>query len=1159
MSDSDVFDVGFTSAPPSARELDALPTRIAQVSGVQKGTAARAQAQIEGLLANPTMVADYSSGQLLDNIGQGLVQPLQAADASVDAAKATIHNLLAPAIATANKYPPPGAPPKPKRSRKKAAADPPADLPAIMTVSKGTAIPAGYAISAYKPDGSIVLIRPAPGTPLAVATATNPPLGISGPRPKIGSPPPSAAPPSPAPASPPVHGFPGGGGGGTAATCNQWGDDYGINPLGCVPSLGPGVKCGWLIWSGNADVGMPNPVALPNLQLTMDQWTASFGGSSLGYFPTYVAAKAAHPKLAGIGECGGEDCCATAPPPPPSPPPPPPPPSPQPPPPSPPAPPVPVCCDPPTINLTCPSVPPPSAPPAQPEPPDCDLSIASLSLHYPQFVLAERSAAKTDYDILQDAAGLGLCHGSPGEKPECSIPYLERIYPEYVIAAKVQGKTDVELLQDAIAVGLCAAPQTDEELEALGTTEVESLAEGSAEEIEAEFDPPQIVAQATTAAPVHTAAVGDCPAAWFVLPDFSKQVPIAPSSTVECLSGLDGVALSLALTFAQVVRDACACPEGGAFDQLAKQVVKLKEQWGVSGKVTGAVLNFLNTLFRTVSCNIGVINNYVAEWTRCGIGDSVPVMGLALIAGVWDKWVGSLPDAVKDAIHKSVAFACPTGTQSAAEANALYAANFLTRDQWECLLKKEGQRLDFNKCSVEAAQARPTDLELLTLQRKQETALANAAAGFPQPGDPSTQQANDNLDTISKLYAHNGWTDAKNWQAWQVAQQWVPAPTDAIEWMLKDVADPVIQNTFLLGAEFTQKYSGHVKDVFAWNGISDQDADYIWRAHWRNMAPHVLYEMHKRLRPGWTELMTEQEITAMALAIIPANNGRLSPALLAQRPISNGFPVQTYLEDVPTVVQQKNYLESLATDAFNVSEGLGQDDYAPFWRPRLLALSYHVMGRIDLRRAYETSQITFPRLVAGYEDQGYSPGDSLAVAKFTHIAAVQLHARRPVANQWVNSGYDISLLQKALESQGMRANMWDEVYAILKARRAIRIQTECIKGIQRRWMLALINDVQATAELTKLGLPQDRIADLINEWQCIRDARSKQETAAELCVQFRLGLVTGPQAIAALRGLGYTVVQAKRILATCYIRKLPKTYQTDKLPEAIQVLGGLGG
>lgn len=788
--------------------------------------------------------------------------------------------------------------------------------------------------------------------------------------------------------------------------------------------------------------------------------------------------------------------------------------------PPPPPPPPPPLCPPPTIVCNTQQVSPPTCTPAPCMVANCDLSIAALAFYYPDFVIAERTAAKTDYDILYDAYTLGLCQGSQPQAPECSVPYLERVVPAFVLAAKAQGKSDVELLQDAIDIGLCVSP-TQESIRQLGTADVESIAPGSEGVLASEFDPPP-----ATPNVVATGAAGHCPPADFILPDWSQRIAALLPDDIKCLTGLDRITYGISLAVAGMVRQTCACPEGSFIDLMFQAAEAMKDSWGISGKVMGNITDFLGRVIRSVSCNLGVLDNYVQTVSGCGAGETAPIAILALLGGVWERWIGTLPQAWNEALGRTSNFVCPAGMPSQPEANIGLATNFLSQGEWECITRANGLRLDFQGNLVEMQRHRPTDDQLLILWRK-----------YPQL-----------QDHIRDVFRASGWTNDDWFNDYISSQDWTPAPTDAVQWMLKDVEDPQIQDTFKLRAEFGQKYKGHVKEVFDWNGISKQDADYIWRAHWRNMAPHTLYQMHKRLRPGYTSQMTDAQCLELALSICPGLKPSVTPDVLAARPVSNGFPIPLYCEEITNAVTARAWLESLVTGGYEVSEALGQDDYPPFWRARLLALSYNVMTRTDARRAYETSQIDSEALYAKLQDQGYSPTDALSLVGIYYNSAVQLHARRPLCNQYVKEGYDRELLKSALVSQGMRPEMWDDVFEIVNSRRNIRIQQQCVAGVRKQYTLFLISEVEATNTLLDLRIGQDDVAALITEWNCLIKSRSKQEAAGVICNEFRAGLITGSEAQRALRAAGYTAPAARRILSLCYLQTPPKTRRHRPIP-----------
>ena len=513
------------------------------------------------------------------------------------------------------------------------------------------------------------------------------------------------------------------------------------------------------------------------------------------------------------------------------------------------------------------------------------------------------------------------------------------------------------------------------------------------------------------------------------------------------------------------------------------------------------------------------------------------------------KWVADLPPMLTAPWDYFAAWSCPRLLPGAEWANEAYGRTFITQEEWACLVRANGKEQRWQEVDVRLRGKQPTEGDLLLNLRK------------------GTIESYDDFRYAMGIL---GWVDDNSVQQWYNAQQWMPSPTDAIEWMIKDVGDETIQKTFLLGAEFQQKYTGHVKEVFDWNGVSEIDADHVWRSHWKNIAPGQLYEMHKRLRPGFSLLWSDADVIGFVSAIAPVRRATITQSTVDSRPCSDGFPVPTYLDELITdapspnsltirtpcpglsiigaVARCRAWLESIVTDAFHVNEGLGQDDYPAFWRSRFLAMSYRVMTRVDVRRAYEVGALTPEQAVAKFQDQGYSPPDSLTLLEFYRKAAIQLHSRRPICNQWVKTGYDIKLLEQALISQGMRPDMGKEVSDILILRRKIHIQQECMEGIHKRYVKGMIDETGAKNELLNMNFPVDQVADVVNEWQCVKASKPKTETVAEICNEFRSGILTGKQAQKLIVGLGYSPFAARRILTLCYLQTPPKTRRHAPIP-----------
>lgn len=451
-----------------------------------------------------------------------------------------------------------------------------------------------------------------------------------------------------------------------------------------------------------------------------------------------------------------------------------------------------------------------------------------------------------------------------------------------------------------------------------------------------------------------------------------------------------------------------------------------------------------------------------------GSNPDVSTAALAqVVIGFIRKWICDLPDGITRSWDYYTNWACPDALPSQAEADKAWTRGVISESTWQCWTRANGNIETTQRRVVESDYDWPTINDYYSLKRR----------------NVLTPEL---LDTVRK---RAGIVTAAQDIALEATTQWVASPSDAINWMLKDIADPEIVGMFDLQAEFDRKYQGIVKYVFDANGMSRDSALALWTAHWRNMAPGQLYSMLHRFRVDKTE------------------------------------PVQIGDKTIPAA--------SIATTAKQVEEALGQADYPPFWRDRLMALSYSLLTRVDIRRAYEVGAINDAEFISLTRDRGYEPINAQRLLKFIRRAAVQQASRRPAANQWVTVGYDVALLKQALLDAGMREDMWDEVSRILKTRRAIYIQTKCLNQWKKEYVAKLYTETEMYQRLTSIGLPHGQAQQLLQDWQCERKATHRQVMAAALCKQRRQGIINDVALVAGLRDLGFRRRDIARMQASC--------------------------
>lgn len=155
---------------------------------------------------------------------------------------------------------------------------------------------------------------------------------------------------------------------------------------------------------------------------------------------------------------------------------------------------------------------------------------------------------------------------------------------------------------------------------------------------------------------------------------------------------------------------------------------------------------------------------------------------------------------------------------------------------------------------------------------------------------------------------------------------------DAIE-MLKEAIRVIpspndltrIADKRIWGLNLPEKYGQYAElpqqyiDYMKQSGYDQQFTKWFWAAHWELPSPNQIFEMY-------------------------------------QRHVINQEDMQAYL---------------------------ALTDWLPFFRDKLLAISYNPLTRVDIRRMYALGMFTPQELVTRYEAIGFSPADSQLMANFT--------------------------------------------------------------------------------------------------------------------------------------------------------------------------------
>lgn len=260
--------------------------------------------------------------------------------------------------------------------------------------------------------------------------------------------------------------------------------------------------------------------------------------------------------------------------------------------------------------------------------------------------------------------------------------------------------------------------------------------------------------------------------------------------------------------------------------------------------------------------------------------------------------------------------------------DALYLTNRIKDDYWTCLTSALGNLPGLHRLARDSKRTVPNVSDVVALRRR--TLIPNDALY---------------LDRLREL----GVLDPGHAAEFYRLSDYIPPYTDVMRMMVRDAEDDAVAAKYDYDRGFGDKYKGQLQKWAQDQGIPDDVARKLWRAHWDTPSNTALYEMLHRLRLGRPELAKWE-------------SDRLSNLEVADWEKNNPKPLVVTPEDA-------RYL-------------LEVNDMSPGWIDKLIAISYHPINLTDIRRAFEIGTLDEQGMYHGLLDLGYSPTDAEKLVKF---------------------------------------------------------------------------------------------------------------------------------------------------------------------------------
>lgn len=314
-------------------------------------------------------------------------------------------------------------------------------------------------------------------------------------------------------------------------------------------------------------------------------------------------------------------------------------------------------------------------------------------------------------------------------------------------------------------------------------------------------------------------------------------------------------------------------------------------------------------------------------------------------------------------------------------------------------------------------------------------------------------------------------------------------PADLVRLMVRDALDERVVDEQQLDTDFRTKYNA---ELFNAVGMSEEQARFLWRAHWRYPSPTELYNMLHR------DIITEDQ----------------------------------------------------------ARELLKIDDWAPAQIDNIMALSFHPYTRVDIRRMHKDGVLTDTELERAYMELGYDTERAARLSAWTvklnhkDTESAGEIWRAPLKTRVLSLYLDWAITEdqarEALAGLDFTEAQADALIADAGFAREASLTRQARESIRKAFTTNLLDEQLTADKLASVGYGLDSIGELMAAWTFEREFReltdSEREqrdlTKTEVLEAYATRLLSVEQTKDALLQLHYDELEAETMIALANARRI---------------------
>jgi len=210
-----------------------------------------------------------------------------------------------------------------------------------------------------------------------------------------------------------------------------------------------------------------------------------------------------------------------------------------------------------------------------------------------------------------------------------------------------------------------------------------------------------------------------------------------------------------------------------------------------------------------------------------------------------------------------------------------------------------------------------------------------------------------------------------------------------------------------------------------------------------------------------------------------------------------------------------------------------ENDWLPFWQPRMVEISYRPLHRTDAKNAYINGDIDRATYVSYAQDNGYKAdlANTLAdLADTMRFKAVKNHA---VMKLYEKNGMSRTRAIEFLKADGYDDDEIAQAFIEVDELTDAEAKAKCVAAVVKKYQAGGLDETELRTQLLRFQLDQTQIESVFRRECLERKSKEKHETASTLCDWYSNGLITPDDFSTRLVALGYNSEDAMNVLSRC--------------------------